>query len=121
MQIGGEGFNLEIARSFHEQEVGLMHRDHLDADHGMIFPMPDDTVREFWNHDVHFPLDVIFLNAAGDIVSIVRLETFSDKDVSSGVPAVYAIELNAGTAARLGLKVGQHLDVPREAMGSGVK
>ncbi len=121
MQIGGQTFNVEIATSFHDQEVGLMHRDHLDADHGMIFPFPDEEVRGFWNHDVHFPLDVVFLNANREIVSIVRLETFSEKSVSSVAKAEYAIELNAGTAARLGLKVGDRLDVPKEALSTGGK
>jgi uncharacterized protein len=117
MQIGGEGFNIEVATQFHDQEVGLMHRDHLDADHGMIFPMPLG-VQTFWNHDVHFPLDVIFLDDKQDIVSIVRLEAYNDQAKSSGKPAEYAVELNAGTAQRLKLKVGDHLDVPKEAQFS---
>jgi hypothetical protein len=117
MQIGGEAFNLEIATQFHDQEVGLMHRDHLDADHGMIFPMPMQ-VQTFWNHDVHFPLDVIFLDDKEDIVSVVRLEAYNEQGKSSGKPAEYAIELNAGTAERLKLKVGDHLDVPKEAQFS---
>jgi uncharacterized membrane protein (UPF0127 family) len=114
MQIGGQTFNLEIATSFHDQEVGLMHRDHLDADHGMIFPMPM-RVQDFWNHDVHFPLDVIFLDDKEDIVSIVRLEAYNEQGKNSGKPAEYAIELNAGMADKLKLKVGDHLDVPRDA------
>ncbi|MGD0540474.1 MAG: DUF192 domain-containing protein [Tepidisphaeraceae bacterium] len=121
MRIGAESFNLEIATSYHDQTVGLMHRDHLDADHGMIFPLPDETVQTFWNHDVHFPLDVVFLNAGGDIVSIVRLEAYNERGVSSEVPAKYAIELNAGTAARLKLKPGDHLDVPKDALAPPAK
>jgi uncharacterized membrane protein (UPF0127 family) len=121
MQIGAQTFNLEIASSSHDQRVGLMHREHLDADHGMIFPLPDEQVQMFWNHDVHFPLDVVFLNDRGDIVSIVRLEAFNDRGMSSNVPALYAIELNAGTAARLNLKVGDHLDVPKEALEASAK
>ncbi len=115
MQIGGEGFNIEIATSERDQRIGLMHREHLDADHGMIFPMPEDKVATYWNHDVHFPLDVIFLDDKQDIVSIVRLEAYNEQGKSSGEPAEYAVELNAGTAARLKLKVGDHLEVPKEA------
>ncbi len=121
MRIGAESFNLEIATSFHDQTVGLMHRDHLDPDHGMIFPLPEEKEQIFWNHDVHFPLDVVFLSGKGDIVSIVRLEAFNDRGVSSQVPAKYAIELNAGTAARLKLKPGDHLDVPKDALAPPAK
>jgi len=121
MQIGAQAFNVEIATSFHEQEVGLMHRDHLEADHGMIFPLPDEKVQLFWSHDVHFPLDVVFLDSKSEIVSIVRLEAFNDKGVSSHVPAKYAIELNAGTAARLKLTPGDHLDLPMDAIKAAAK
>ncbi|MGD0462280.1 MAG: DUF192 domain-containing protein [Tepidisphaeraceae bacterium] len=121
MRIGAENFNLEIAASLRDQRVGLMHRDHLDPDHGMIFPLADEQVQTFWNHDVHFPLDVIFLNDSGDIVSIIRLEAYSERGVSSELPARYAIELTEGTAARLKLKPGDHLDVPKEAVSPPAK
>ena len=112
MRIGGQSFTLELATTESEQELGLMHRDHLDADAGMLFIFPDSAVRTFWNHDVSFPLDLIFLDSSGRIVSIKRMEKFSDLDVSSDVAAKYAIELNAGTAANLGLKTGDVLSIP---------
>jgi hypothetical protein len=116
MQIGGQDFSLEIATTPHEQEVGLMHRDYLGADQGMIFPSSDEKERVYWNHDVHFPLDLIFLDGSGAVVSIKRLETFSDRNVSSDAAAQYAIELNAGSAQRLHVEVGQHLEIPKEAL-----
>jgi uncharacterized membrane protein (UPF0127 family) len=115
MTIGDENFNLEIATSEHDQEVGLMHRDHLDADHGMIFPMAKDDVQKFWNHDVHFGLDLIFLDPSGTIVALKHMNAFSDLTCSSDVPAQYVIELNTGTNDRLHLKVGDHLSIPAEA------
>ncbi len=110
--IGGQTFNIEIAQSFHDQEVGLMHRDHLDSDHGMIFINDHPFVQNFWNHDVHFGLDNLFLSPDGTIVSIKHMDAFSDKGISSDVPAQYVIELNAGTAARLNLHVGDHITLP---------
>ena len=112
MTIGSQNFNVEIATSFHDQEVGLMHRDHLDSDHGMLFIFPDVQVRNFWNHDVHFPLDLVFLDSSGAIVSLRHMDAYSDKNVSSDAPAQYTIELNAGTAARLNLHVGDRITVP---------
>jgi uncharacterized membrane protein (UPF0127 family) len=116
MQIGPQNFNLEIATSYHDQEVGLMHRDHLDPDHGMIFPMPKEEVQTFWNHDVHFPLDLIFLDNGGTIVSFKHLDPFSEQPVPSDAPAKYVIELIGGTLDHLNLKIGDHLTIPKAAL-----
>ena len=115
MTIGGKDFSLEIATSEHDQTVGLMHRDHMDSDHGMLFVFPDMQKRYFWNHDVHFPLDLIFVDNTGTVVSLKRMEAYNENNTGSDFPAEYAIELNAGTAAKVGLAVGAHLDIPTDA------
>jgi uncharacterized protein len=112
MQIGNETFILEIATTEPEFELGLMHRDHLDSDHGMLMVFPDESPRVFWNHDVSFPLDVIFLDSGQKVVSIIHLQTYSDLDVPSGAPARYAIELPAGTADQLHVTPGTRLKIP---------
>jgi hypothetical protein len=116
MNINGQNLVLEIATTEHEQEVGLMHRDFLGENQGMIFPSADMEMRGFWNHDVHFSLDLIFLDGGGSVVSIKRLEAYNERNVSSGVPAQYAIELNAGAAQRLHIVVGEHLAIPADAV-----
>jgi uncharacterized membrane protein (UPF0127 family) len=116
MNMNGQDLVLEIATSPHEQELGLMHRDFLGQNQGMIFPFTEMKMRDFWNHDVHFSLDLIFLDGSGSVVSIKRLEAYNESDVSSGVPAQYAVELNAGAAERLHIAVGQHLAIPAEAV-----
>lgn len=121
MQIGSEHFDLEMAVSPHDQEVGLMHRDSLDSDHGMIFINSEEKPQTFWNHDVHFPLDLIFLSGSGGVVSLKHLDTYSEKAVPSDAPAQYVIELNAGTAARLGVKIGNHLNLPKEVLNSATQ
>ena len=114
VQIGNQPFTLEIADNPGEREIGLMHRDHLDADHGMLFVFPDSRTREFWNHEVAFPLDLIFLDGDGMVVSIKGMQAYSDLAVSSDVPAQYAVELNAGSAQRLWLSVGARLSLPAD-------
>jgi uncharacterized membrane protein (UPF0127 family) len=52
------------------------------------------------------------------VVSIKRMEKFSDLNISSDVPAKYAIELNAGTAAEVGIKTGDLLSIPSQAAGA---
>jgi len=114
VQIGNQPFTLEIADNPRDQEIGLMHREHLDADHGMLFVFPDSRKRQFWNHDVAFPLDLIFLDGDGVVVSIKGMQAYRDLDISSDFPAQYAIELNADTARRLGLIVGARLSLPAD-------
>jgi uncharacterized membrane protein (UPF0127 family) len=116
MQIGSERFDLEIAISAHDQAVGLMHRDSLDPDHGMIFISPKEQAQTFWNHDVHFPLDLVFLGADAHVVSLKHMDAYDEKVVASDAPAQYAIELNAGTVARLNVKVGDRLDLPGDVL-----
>ena len=116
MQIGTETFDLEMATSSHDQEVGLMHRDHLDSDHGMLFIFPDEAERDFWNSDVHFPLDLIFLDAGGTIVSLKHLDAYSVKNVPSEARAKYTIELNAGTVGAVEPETGDRLTLPKDAI-----
>jgi hypothetical protein len=120
MQIGGQQFTLELATTEPEWERGLMHRDHLDSDHGMLFIFPDEAPRVFYNHDVSFPLDVIFLSSKQTVVSIIHLQTYSDLDVPSGAPARYAIELNAGTADQLHVTPGTQLTIPTSLLVQNV-
>lgn len=115
MRIGSRTFNLEVARTEDEQKKGLMKRDSMPEDHGMIFPMPREEVQGFWMKDCRFPQDILFLDNRGKIVSIHQMEAYDEKTTSSDYPARYAIELNKGVAAKTGVKAGDVLDIPPEA------
>ena len=115
MQIGSRTFNIEIAKTHAEQEKGLMKRDSMPEDHGMIFPMAEEQVQGFWMKDTRFPLDILFLNNAGKVVSIHQMEAYDEKNTSSDFPARYAIELNKGVASKTGIKVGDLIDIPPAA------
>jgi len=115
MQIGGQTFKLEIATSEHDQEVGLMHRDNLPDGHGMIFVFTEAQTQAFWNHDVHFGLDLIFADDKGTVVSLKHLKPYNDTYVYSDSPYYYTIELNDGVVANLHVKVGDQLEIPTEA------
>ncbi|MGA2230964.1 MAG: DUF192 domain-containing protein [Tepidisphaeraceae bacterium] len=114
MQIGGRPFVMEKAVTFDQQRRGLMFRDNLPPDHGMIFIYPSPRSQTFWNHDVHFPLDNVFLDASGTIVSIQQMNAWDDTNTNP-VIAQYILELNRGTSDKLGLKVGDRLVVPDDA------
>lgn len=112
MRIGRETFHLEIADSDDEQRRGLMYRESMPADHGMIFVNDDERERSFWMEATLIPLDILYLDRTGRVLSIKRMKPRDRTGVPSDGPAMYAIELNQGAAARAGVAVGDRLAVP---------
>jgi uncharacterized membrane protein (UPF0127 family)/Skp family chaperone for outer membrane proteins len=110
MKIGAKTFQLEIAGDDASREHGLMERDAMPADHGMIFVFPDVAYRNFWMHHTRFDLDIIFADAQGKIVSTAAMKAYDETGIPSDGPAKYAIELPAGTIASV--KVGDVLSIP---------
>src|SRR5205085_10620373 len=91
--IGRNTYTLEIAAKMHEREKGLMQRDSMPKDHGMIFLFASAQVRRFWMKNTRFALDIVFLDDGGKIVSIHRMEPYvTEKETASKAPAKYAIE-----------------------------
>ena len=115
MKIGSRNFELEVARTSQEQERGLMKRDSMPQNHGMIFVFPDERVLEFWMKDTRFALDILFVDGNGKVVSMFQMKPYDLTTTSSEKPAQYAIELNAGVAKSTGVKVGDVLDIPADA------
>ena len=114
MSIGKESFELEIAYRPEDQETGLMHRKSMPDDHGMIFVFPAERNLTFWMKNTLIPLDIIYVNHGGTVVSVKPMKPLDQTGVTSDGPVMYAIELNAGAAARVGVKAGDVLTVPAE-------
>ena len=112
MQIGNKQFTLEVADDDAEREMGLMFRESMPADHGMIFMFDEAEVLGFWMKNTRIPLDIIYVGSDGVVVSIKPMQPFDLRSTSSDKPAQYAIELNQGMAAACGVKVGDRLTIP---------
>jgi uncharacterized membrane protein (UPF0127 family) len=115
MQIGTRQFTLEKATTMGQQNHGLMRRDSMAADHGMIFIFAQAQPQTFWNHDVRFGIDNLFLDSGGRIVSIEHMDAYDEH----GTPAIiarYVIELNTGIPKEVGVKVGDTLTIPPDAV-----
>ncbi len=112
MKIGSRTFTLEVAADEYTRERGLMERDSMPADHGMIFVFSSDTSGGFWMKNTRIPLDILFVEAGGKIVSVHTMKPFDLNTTPSGGDYRYAIELNAGAATEAGVKAGDHLDIP---------
>lgn len=112
MQIGNNSFTLEVADNERDRKYGLMRRDSMPADHGMIFAFNREAPLSFWMRNTLIPLDILYLDHTGKIVSIKQMLPRVESGVPSDEPAQFAIELNQGAAESAGAKVGQTLAIP---------
>lgn len=103
-------FEVELATTWQQQAQGLMYRQALAPDAGMLFIYSREDELTMWMKNTLIPLDMLFIGRDGRIVSLSeRTVPLSLKRISSGRPALAVLELNAGTVARLGLKPGDRV------------
>ena len=100
-------FTVEIARTSQEQATGLMNRNTLAPDRGMIFPFDVERQASFWMKNTLIPLDMIFVRADGTIANIeANTVPMSLQPVYSDGPVAAVLELAGGRSAELGIKPG---------------
>jgi len=101
---------VEIAATPQERETGLMYRNHLGENDGMIFLFANPQRLTFWMKNTEIPLDMIFAGAGGTIVgTIERAEPYSEQTVGVDGDSQYVLEVNGGFCARHGIKAGDQL------------
>lgn len=117
---GEKSFSIEIATDPGERAVGLMNREKMDADHGMLFVFPEQQQVGFWMKDTPLPLDLIFIGQDGIVRDVEQGEPLSEMPITPGVPVRFVLELNAGTSARVGIVKGTEIRHPaiNEAAGA---
>ncbi len=114
VRIGATTITVELATTSASRARGLSGRDRLEPDTGMLFVFPRDGMPAFWMKDMRFSLDILWLDAAGTIVTIrdgVTPESFPASFSPSGASR-YVLELPAGYAAAHGFSVGEVADLP---------
>lgn len=109
LRIRGTAVQVEAARNNRQRALGLMYRESLPADRGMLFIYRDEQVRSFWMKDTKIPLSIAFINAAGRIVDIQDLEPGDQVSRRSEAPAAYALEVNRGWFAAAGITEGDEV------------
>ncbi len=111
--VSGSGehrFEVEVARTVDEQARGLMYRRRLGADAGMLFDYGHPRNVAMWMRNTYIPLDMIFIGADWRIARIAeRTVPLSSATVASEGPARAVLEVNAGTASRLGIRPGDRV------------
>ncbi len=99
-------YMVDVAASPDQQECGLMYRQQMPRDAGMIFPFSPPRSASFWMENTVLPLDLVFVSAKNRVISIGNGVPYSRNLIDSGGIAAAVIELNAGEAARIGLRPG---------------
>ncbi len=103
-------FMVEIADTNAQRERGLMYRKQMAADAGMIFDFGVSRRVQMWMENTVLPLDMLFLDSAGTIRNIKQNAVPYSRDIIDSMTEVnYVVELNAGTSAKLGIKIGDRV------------
>ena len=102
--------DIQFARDESQRELGLMYRDTLAENQGMLFLFDEEAIRSFWMKNTVLPLDMIFVNAQREIVTIHKNTTpYSEQTYESTKPAQYVLEVNAGYTDRHKISVGDRI------------
>jgi uncharacterized membrane protein (UPF0127 family) len=108
----------EVAETPSEQEQGLMFRTVLAQDAGMLFMFDQDQLLNFWMMNTSIPLDGIFISSQLQVVSVVEnlkpcppSNCENPELFSSGAPAMYALEVNAGFSGKNGVRPGTEVSI----------
>ena len=114
VELAGQRYAIEVADDDAERARGLMFRDALPEDRGMLFIHDAEEPQAYWMKNTKIPLDILYFDNDRKLVAQQRdVPTCSLGDACpsypSDAPARYVLELNAGEAARIGLKDGAEM------------
>src|SRR5262249_24035919 len=117
LEIASKGgvhvFGVEMASTPEEQAKGLMYRRELPEGQGMLFDFHHEQPTSFWMKNTYIPLDMIFIRADGRILRIAENAVpLSEALVPSGGPVRAVLEVNGGTAKKLGIAPGDRVAHP---------
>lgn len=111
LETGDHTFYVEIADTEESRSQGLMFRDELPEDHGMLFVFDRDQRMSFWMKNTSIPLSIAYISSDGVIREIHDLEPHNLDPVRSSRSARYALEVNRGAFERNGIETGDQVDV----------
>jgi uncharacterized membrane protein (UPF0127 family) len=107
---GPQRFTVELAITDGERQHGLMFREHLDDDAGMLFLFERQQPLSFWMKNTHIPLDMIFIDESGVVAGIVEnADPMTTTSRKVDKPSRYVLEVNGGTSRKLGLTAGERV------------
>ena len=112
IDVNGHDLSVELAITQEEQMTGLMNRDALGSDEGMLFIFPQEQILSFWMKNTLIPLSIAFIKIDGRIVQIDSMEPYSLDSHFSREKVKYALEMNDGWFTKHGVDVGDLVRIP---------
>ena len=130
IHIGQHMFEVWLATEPQEQQLGLMQvtaeeltplssvssQEPSDVYRGMLFVFPNDRLLSFWMYNTITPLDIAYIRSDGQIVSTHTMAPLETRVYPSIEPARFALEIPAGLLAQLGIKRGDHVEIPESVL-----
>lgn len=114
VMVGTHPLKIEIAVTDPQRMQGLMHREKLGKNDGMLFIFDEPSYQSMWMKNTLIPLSVAFLDKDGVILNILDMEPQTLTPNMSAGPALYAVETNKGWFAERKLKAGDRVTgIPR--------
>ncbi len=111
---GDYGFSVEVVDTPATRAKGLMFRQSLAKDAGMLFDFKQEQETAFWMQNTFIPLDMIFIGADGVVKTIhVNAIPHDTTSIPSRVPVQFVLEIPGGRSVEIGLKPGDKIDHPR--------
>lgn len=110
LEIGPHRVTAEVADSPRQRALGLMHRDALAPDHGMLFVFDRAGRHCMFMRNTRIPLSAAFLDDRGTIVAIARMQPFSERLHCAPQPVIHVLEMDQGWFAQRGIGVGDRVD-----------
>jgi uncharacterized membrane protein (UPF0127 family) len=112
--FGEVRFSVSLAQTPQERAQGLMFVEDMPRFTGMLFIWDRPAPRSFWMRNTLIPLDILFADARGVVVSIAAdAQPLDETSLLSGAPAQFVLEINGGMAAELGIEPGAEFRHPR--------
>jgi hypothetical protein len=106
-------FSVELATTAEKRARGLMFREHLDPDNGMLFVFEQEGMHPFWMKNTLIPLDIIWIDKNKTVVFLSKntppCQHVPCPTINPGKEAKYVLEVCGGTADRIGLEVGHKM------------
>lgn len=111
IRVGGVPLKVEIADTPRSRQTGLMFRERLPEDEGMLFVFKRVDYLSFWMKNTLIPLSIAFIDADGKIVQMEDMEPLDEQTHHrSAQPVLYALEVNQGWFERHGVHVGDRVE-----------
>mgnify|MGYP002361799096 FL=1 len=120
IQIGSKKITVDLAVTPAQHEKGLMYRETLDKDQGMLFIFNKEQVLNFWMKNTYVDLSIAYINSKMKIIDIQEMKATTTLEVAepptypSKKPAMYALEMPKGWFKASNIKVGQQLKLPKK-------